>query len=383
MLKNKKQINKSCLSIMHLIKAFARKPYYFLRYISLKCIGIFLKTSRPQLESARLKKVLIIQLERIGDIVVSHNAVKSLCLSKAALEVYMLIPLEYKDLLMGEEIYERIYGLGSSRNIIENITLLKQIRKEKFDAVIDFTGRYSLLSGIIAYLTGIPIRIGSSLKGKEIFYNVTVEQSDEQHCVDEKYGLLENINHKPEKKYHKLQVSDKAEKKADIIFKDNGIGDKKPIVFHLGGYYVSQRWPVDKFIKLIKKVETTYSEYVAMIIATDEEIINQVKISLPDIPVLTELPLDVLVAVINKCSVFVGNNTGPLHIAAALDKKTVSSMGPTKPFRWYPLGDNHIVLRKNLQCSPCSKGTCESHECLQMIEVEDFMSALEKQIVIE
>ena len=65
------------------------------------------------------------------------------------------------------------------------------------------------------------------------------------------------------------------------------------------------------------------------------------------------------------------NNSGPLHLAAALGVPTVSMMGPTDPVLWWPNGDDQIVIRKDAGCGPCSLGRCGPHKCMDLITVEE------------
>ncbi len=96
--------------------------------------------------------------------------------------------------------------------------------------------------------------------------------------------------------------------------------------------------------------------------------------------ILKDLNLREFISVVNHCNLFLCNNSGPLHIATALNIPTVSTMGPTIPFHWWPRGDNHIVLRKDLDCSPCKKGICETHECMELISTDEFLAAVTSQL---
>ena len=59
-----------------------------------------------------------------------------------------------------------------------------------------------------------------------------------------------------------------------------------------------------------------------------------------------------------------------------------TTMGPTIPYHWWPYGKDHIVLRKDLDCSPCKKGICKTHECMELITTNDFITAVERQIKV-
>ena len=84
----------------------------------------------------------------------------------------------------------------------------------------------------------------------------------------------------------------------------------------------------------------------------------------------SDLTIDQLAAVVGNAQIFIGNNSGPLHLACALATPTISLMGPTFPDRWWPIGDNHKVLRLGVACSPCSLGRCSHHTCLRALDVD-------------
>ena len=78
-----------------------------------------------------------------------------------------------------------------------------------------------------------------------------------------------------------------------------------------------------------------------------------------------------LAYLLSTCDLLICNNSGPLHLAAALGVPTVSMMGPTDPVLWRPNGDNQIVVRKDAGCGPCSLGRCGTRRCMDLITVEE------------
>ena len=94
----------------------------------------------------------------------------------------------------------------------------------------------------------------------------------------------------------------------------------------------------------------------------------------------SNLTIDQLAAVLGEGAVFVGNNSGPLHLACALGTPTVSVMGPTVPHRWWPLGVEHRVARLGVACNPCNLGWCSHHTCLKAIGVDQVFELVCKQV---
>jgi len=76
----------------------------------------------------------------------------------------------------------------------------------------------------------------------------------------------------------------------------------------------------------------------------------------------------------------VTTDTGPMHIAAAMGTPVVALFGPTAPWRTGPFGDGHVVIRKELPCSPCFKKKCTDPRCMGTIEVEEVLQAVMAKI---
>ena len=86
---------------------------------------------------------------------------------------------------------------------------------------------------------------------------------------------------------------------------------------------------------------------------------------------------------IASSQLLVCNNSGLLHIANALDIPTVSTMGPTNATRWWPLGQNNIVIRKEIECIGCNNNYCKinSHDCMELITVDEMVEAVQKSLL--
>ena len=99
--------------------------------------------------------------------------------------------------------------------------------------------------------------------------------------------------------------------------------------------------------------------------------------------VFLNFPVRNLLALIQHCRLLVCNNSGPLHLATALGTPTVSLMGPTLPDRWWPRGEGHLVIRKDLPCMPCNEGFCriKTLDCMNQITVEEVLDAVGKQVL--
>jgi ADP-heptose:LPS heptosyltransferase len=153
------------------------------------------------------------------------------------------------------------------------------------------------------------------------------------------------------------------------------------IAVHPGGHYPAQRWPVERFAVVAVALAAKRGGKVVIIGGPGEdELVRTLyrygaehAVIVPAVDVLT------LAAVMSRCDLLLGNNSGPLHLAGAIGLPTVSVMGPTDPARFWPMGREQTVLRRaDVACSPCTRGSCGPHDCLVGIGVSEVIEAAQE-----
>ncbi|MFQ5688375.1 MAG: glycosyltransferase family 9 protein, partial [Candidatus Scalindua sp.] len=283
-------------------------------------------------------------------------------------------------------IYDREHKHKSLNN---RLSFFKDIRKMGFDFVIDPYLDYELNTSIITRIVGSRYRLGFEFAGREFFYNIRCSSNgfpaftEEKHMIEYNLDLIAGLGGKAKKEDPEIFLSSNEKENTSRILDKVGVNPENGIVgIHPGGKYESQRWPIERFAAVSDHLITNYHANVLLFGSQDERhLISEFRDSADKNPIILDnLNLREFISVVSHCNLFLCNNSGPLHIATALNIPTVSTMGPTVPFHWWPRGDNHIVLRKDLDCSPCKKGICETHECMELISTDDFLTAVETQL---
>ncbi len=166
------------------------------------------------------------------------------------------------------------------------------------------------------------------------------------------------------------------------------MGEKRIIGIHPGAYYETQRWPVENFSELINKLQND-GKFDVIIFGglSDRKIIREIE-SLVNEKITTYIGNDLrfFSSLLSYCNIFICNNSGPLHMAVALNIPTISFMGPTVKEQWMPLGDKHEVLRMDiLPCIGCNLGYCKikTHDCMRQIAPGDVMKLILGSIQIQ
>ncbi|MCX5703016.1 MAG: glycosyltransferase family 9 protein, partial [Candidatus Omnitrophica bacterium] len=208
--------------------------------------------------------------------------------------------------------------------------------------------------------------------------------------------LVQFICITPKTRNLELDISDIDKIKSTNTLAGYGIQDKDLIIAIAPGGGASwgkeakiKHWPAIKFAQLANKVSEEFSAKILILGDESERPIVDIIIKTAQCPMINlvgKTTLRELISIINKAGILIANDGGPLHIAVALGKKTVSFFGPVDPQVYGPYPPDrmrHIVLRKNLECSPCYAGFrlsgCQrNRECLEKIDVEEAQEAVAK-----
>jgi ADP-heptose:LPS heptosyltransferase len=151
---------------------------------------------------------------------------------------------------------------------------------------------------------------------------------------------------------------------------------------HPGAGSKEKRWPLSRFISLARKLLLQEKRKLLLIEGPAEKgLARYIEQQLPSAEVILaeSLRLSLLAAVIEQCGIFVGNDSGIAHLAAALKVPSVVLFGPTLPQHWAPLGEKVVVLRNPGGCEGCASGSvsgCRKHTCLDNITVEEVLRNL-------
>jgi heptosyltransferase-2 len=329
---------------------------YFLLRLSFLLILRFILAA-PAGRPEGVLRILVIRIDRIGDFVLSIPLFDNLKAAYPTAKIDLLVKSCLADLAgMAKSIDEVIVYEGLA-------DALRRLPNRKYDVAIDMLRDYRIEPALIALFSKAPVRIGFKSGFREILFTHPVDdlKRSGKDMVELNEELLKPLNAPVKVTVPKLDIGKGAAKEGLTI------------AIHPGGHYQSQRWAADKFKSLAEKILERYNAKVVVVGGPDDReavghIVNNIKSGdiRPSFPSIRELAY-----LISGCDLLVCNNSGPLHLAAALRVPTVSLMGPTDPILWWPKGDNQAVIRKDVECSPCSLGRCAGHRCMDLITVEE------------
>jgi len=367
--------------------------YLRLRNIVLRSLLLFTKAySSEELSGIDISNVLVVKLDRIGDMVMTTPIFRALKKGWPNAQISVLVNPVNKSAINNNPFIDSIYVYDKEKkhkSLNSKIHFFRSIREKEFDLVIDPYLDYELKTSFITRFVGSKFRLGFEFAGREIFYNIRYPArafpvlTEKKHIVDYYFDLISSLGIKADRKQPEIFLTSGEKENASQRLKSKGLKpEDKVIGIHPGAHYESQRWPVKRFAAVSDYLKTRYNVNVILCTGPEENHLLSEFINYTDeSPIVFEnMDQRQFMSVLSYCKLFLCNNSGPLHIATALNIPTVSTMGPTIPFLWWPYGKDHIVLRKDVDCSPCKHGICKTHECMELITTEDFIEAVERQI---
>jgi heptosyltransferase III len=157
--------------------------------------------------------------------------------------------------------------------------------------------------------------------------------------------------------------------------------DEPLVAIHPGAGSEIKRWPLDRFIRLARYLTQAEKKNILIIEGPAElGLAGQIERELPESQqiIAKSLSLDILAALLARCELFVGNDSGIAHLAAASGVRTIVIFGPTLPKHWAPLGPEVRILRDTRNCEGCNSDN-GAHSCLENITVDDVLRALKSR----
>ncbi|NTU42836.1 MAG: lipopolysaccharide heptosyltransferase I [Nitrospirales bacterium] len=324
------------------------------------------------------RKILIIKPSSLGDIIHALPFLQAVKERFPRAEVHWVVAKGLEGLLQNHPLIDRLWIINKdqwkklsrlSENLREGRALTRALRAEVFDMVVDLQGL--LRSGLIAYATRAPMRIGfaEAREGAPLFYTHRVEGGKEIHAVDRYLRIASAIG--CDVKAVSFPMPPGLESDQVRRIRDE-LGDY--VVMVPGARWTTKIWPAERFGNLAALIK----EPVVVVGGKADEARGR------EIEALSEgqarslagkTDLAELVAIIRGCRCMVSNDSGPMHIAAGFNIPVVAIFGPTSPVRTGPYGAMHRIVTPHIPCAPCYKRSCKDLKCMDEISVEKVFEA--------
>jgi len=325
----------------------------------------------PALALPSARRILVIKLRAIGDVLLSTVVLDNLRRAFPAAGIHFLTEPAAAGLLSHEPSVDRV--LVFDRQQMNGIDLIRTVRRAGYDLVLDLFGNPR--TALVTWLSGAKERVGFRFRGRAYAYNHCVlPRGDRVHNTQFNLDALESIGIPIVTRVPSLGISASERTWARELLAPVA-SDGWPIVaINAGGGWYTKRWGVERYAELADILADQHHGHIVVLWGPGEreqaERLTSLMRSKAIIPPATSL-LE-LAGLLERCDLLVTNDSGPMHIAAAMGTRVLAVFGPTNPDLQGPCGDGHrIVRQEELLCLGCNLTRCPiGHPCMNDLSVE-------------
>jgi len=277
---------------------------------------------------------------------------------------------------------------GRHKGLFGKFRLAKDLRKYNFDAAILLQNAFE--AALITFLAGIPLRIGYNTDARQILLTHAIpctKNIKREHQTKYYLNILKGIGIEAEGQdlYLKLSQNDRSRAEQILHEHDISINDAFVGINPSATFGPAKQWPSDRFARLADKLQSVSDARVVIFGGPNDknlgENISQ-KMQHRPIDLSGKTSLGEAMALIDKCALFITNDSGLMHVAAALNVPLVAIFGSTNSVATGPLGINSRVVQIPMDCSPCLKSECpKGHlNCMDQISVEMVFKVVKEML---
>ena len=343
-----------------------------------------------------LHEILVVRLTSLGDVLMSLPAVKALKEGLPGTRISWLVEGSVAELLSCQDFVDHVVRFPRDLIVrslkegsgLETLRLLngffKKLRITKYDALVDFHG--ILKSALLDYAARAEKKIGFgrtlAKEGSWLAYDERVDGADSHlHKVERHMLLVRHLGINGTVPHVELVAPPSAENDVNDLLTKHAI---QPPIIALFPFCSKgsafKRWDLAKYAELLRRMKESIPATVLILWGPGEEEEARQLSDMAGAGVVLPADLGVaqLCAVLKRADMYVGGDTGVMHLAAFSGVPVVAIFGPTDPKVNAPYGPAHTVVRKELPCSPCRDKSCKERTCLTSITPEEVFEEVQR-----
>ncbi len=334
--------------------------------------------SKRKIKREEIRKILCIKPRGIGDIILSTIVLENLKTALPHSEIHYLTEEFAKRSVENNPFVSKILTFNKKDFVL---SIIRKVRKERYDLVLDFWSNPKTAQ--ITFLSGAKYRVGYEKRGRRYAYNFLGKNGTMgEHAAEDNLVLLKAIDVPIISKKIIYQTT-KEEKTLAVKF-FSALNNQYQLIIGIipSGGWESKRCDPVKWIEICTEIQKKYDVKILILWGPgDEKDAKEIINGLKPTPILVpKLSFGELSALIESCDLIIANDSGPMHVSAAVGKPTLGIFGPTDPEAHRPFSDNSsYVIHSELHCIICTKLVCPyNHECMLELPVERVMNEIEK-----
>lgn len=335
------------------------------------------------------RPILIVLIAGIGDLVIGSRSIRAIRNGFPDEEIHLVTSKDASPIAQNYDYVDHVWAFPirelrkNKLFIIDILKLVKNLRKIKFGMAVNlyevssWQGAFKM--GLLFYFLRSQVKIGHNHKGFGLFLSkkVPVDTFQNRHFADAMMDIALIAGGIPDDKGIEVFWERKSEEKWRYLFPENsGKFRQMKIGINPGGNRANRRWNPDNFALVADRLAEHFNAKIILLGASGEVKISlhiQNKMRNDAIDLSGKLTLNDLIYIISGLDLLVTNDSGPMHIAAAVKTPQVTIFGPQDPTYMHPYTSTNLftIAYKNVDCRPCNRINCSRLICLDLITAEE------------
>ncbi len=333
------------------------------------------------------RRILVVRLDSIGDVLLSEPAIAALRrrFPKARLDVIAgaagRAVLEGHPAVDNLVYYEapwhaawRSQTVSWRQEALPLLRMLGKLRRRRDDLVCELRGDFRDIA--FAAFSGARTLAGSGDRGGAFFLTRDVRTAPGSHHAEKAFAIAAACGAEGPMESPRLHLTPAEREKASELLPDSG---GRYFALHLGAGFASKCLPVERFVEAARAVASAGCKLVLIGGGADAPLASAFKSAYagPILDLVGRLTVKETAAVLERCALFAGNDSGPMHLAASAGTPVVAAFGPSDARVYHPWGVPYRILEMELPCRPCDFVNCEQGEnvCMTGIQPEQMAQA--------
>jgi heptosyltransferase-2 len=305
------------------------------------------------------KKILVIQTAFLGDVILALPLIQALKESVPGSRISPVVLPATAEVLHNHPAVDHYLVFdkrGQDKGFRRLLGMARQLRRERFDLAL--IPHRSLRSALLAFLAGIPRRVGFDTSAGSFLLTETVHYDRKLHEVQRNVSLLCALGFEAPAGSPRVYPGEEHRRTAQAFLAQHGISGRDDIIgLAPGSFWPTKRWLPQGYASVIRQWRQDGDRSVVLLGgAQDRRLCLEIaRLVGEDIPVAAgELSVLSATALMENCRLIVSNDSAAAHLAAAAGRPVVVLFGPTVPeFGFAPYGQGHIILQADVDCRPC------------------------------
>jgi ADP-heptose:LPS heptosyltransferase len=314
-----------------------------------------------------IKKILVISLTNIGDVILTFPVIDILREDFPAAQLSVVVGPKAQSLLAGNPHLTSVYVYDKHQSLWKTSQWLYQLRREHFDLIVD------LRNSAMPFLVGS--RYGTSPFMKRL---------RDQHMRWQHLWRLKSVYSYPDvsRRQYALCISSAEQRRVDRILQEAGLTEHSFVVVGPGAADEKKRWTEDGFFAVCHHLITHHRMGIVLVgDRRDRAVAERINCRMADasLNLCGDIDLKELGYLLSRCRLAIVNDSAPMHLASYLNVPVLAIFGPTSPKIYGPWSENGCYLHKPEQCQACQWPISRqaTHSCMQAIHLKDVLQAIQ------